>query len=146
MTNVLRVNHEKKLLIMDRTFAKNAENTRSPEYAHLQNTRRDYPEYQVIRRTIKKNTKKNTYYGMTYDYMRDYIISHSPENNTTEVDEFDELILISRCQQRGKRYPAIKNWFLEKYPEIKEFGMPPKEEETEEDTELEDELPEEKAS
>jgi len=145
MTNVLRINHEKRLLIMDRTFAKNAENTGSTEYAHLQNTRRDYPDYQVIRRTIKKNTRKKTYLGLTYDYMLDYIITHAPKDDTSEQKEFEELILISRCQQRGKRYPTIKNWFLEKHPEIKEFGMPEKEE-SEEDTEQEDDIPEEKAS
>ncbi len=145
MTNVLRINHEKRLLIMDRTFAKNAANTGSAEYAHLQNTRKDYPDYQVIRRTIKKNTRKKTYLGLTYDYMRTYIITHAPKDDTSEQKEFEELILISRCQQKGKRYPTIKNWFLEKHPEIKEFGMPEKEE-SEEDTEQEDDIPEEKAS
>ena len=33
------------------------------------------------------------------------------------------MILISKCHSNAKRYPVIKNWFLEKYPEVKEFGM-----------------------
>ena len=41
MKNTLKINHATKVITMDRTFAKNAENTMSDEYAHLQNVRRD---------------------------------------------------------------------------------------------------------
>ena len=58
MKNTLKINHEKGTITMDRTFAKKAENTMSAEYAHLQNVRRDYPTYTVIRREIKKNPNK----------------------------------------------------------------------------------------
>ena len=34
------------------------------------------------------------------------------------------MLLISKCQQKGKRYPTIKKWFLGMYPEIVQFGMP----------------------
>ena len=43
MKNTLKLDHENGLIVMDRTFAKKAENTMSTEYAHLQNVRRDYP-------------------------------------------------------------------------------------------------------
>ena len=39
------------------------------------------------------------------------------------VAEFDELVLISKCQTKAKRYPTIKKWFLAKYPAIAKFGM-----------------------
>ena len=61
MTNTLRLDHAKKLVIMDKTFAKFAANTRSEEYAHLQQVRRDYPHYEVIQRTIKRNPNKECY-------------------------------------------------------------------------------------
>ena len=77
------------------------------------------------REQIKKNAAKETYPGLTYEYMRDYIILHTaPEDELEAVAEFDELILISKCQAKGKRYPTIKKWFLAKYPEIVKFGMP----------------------
>ena len=102
----------------------------STEYAHLQNVRRDYPTYQVIRREIKKNPNTEHYKGLTYQYMRDYIILHtSPEKEAEAVAEFDEQLLISRCHSKARRYPAIKKWFLEKYPEVALFGMPVIEEE-----------------
>ena len=54
MTNTLKLNHENRTIVMDRTFAKYAEDTISKEYAHLQQVRRDYPTYQVIQRHIKR--------------------------------------------------------------------------------------------
>ena len=125
MKNTLKIDRENGLIVMDRTFAKLSENTRSEEYTHLQQVRKDYPTFQVVTRTIKKNPKKETYAGLTYDYMKFYIFNHEPaENRRNALAEFDELILISKCHAKAKRYPTIKKWFLEKYPEIVQFGMP----------------------
>lgn len=125
MKNTLKIDRENALIIMDRTFAKLSENTRSEEYAHLQQVRRDYPTYKVVTRQIKKNPNKESYKGLTYEYMRFYIFTHEPAESRKQVlAEFDELVLISQCHSKAKRYPVIKNWFLDKYPEIKEFGMP----------------------
>ncbi len=124
MKNTLRINHENKTIVMDRTFAKFAQNTRSDEYAHLQQIRRDYPDYMVKTRTIKHNPEKETYKGLTYEYMEDYILRHeSEENALTIIKEFNELRTISKCHKQGLRYPTIKKWFLEKYPEIVEFAV-----------------------
>lgn len=123
MKNALTVNFEKGQIVMTSTFAKKCTDTRSPEYAHLQSVRRDYPDFTVVTRKIKKNDNKKVYKGLTYEYMRDYIILHtSPEEELAALAEFDELILISRCQQQSLRYPTIKKWFLNKYPEIAKFG------------------------
>lgn len=128
MKNTLKIDRENGLIVMDRTFAKLSENTRSEEYTHLQQVRKDYPTFQVVTRTIKKNPKKETYAGLTYDYMKFYIFNHEPaENRRNALAEFDELILISKCHAKAKRYPTIKKWFLEKYPEIVQFGMPAEE-------------------
>ena len=123
MKNTLKINHENKTIIMDRTFSKFAENTRSDEYAHLQQVRRDYPDYAVTIRTIKRNAEKETYKGLTYEYMRDYIILHSsPEEELAAMAEFNEMLLISRCHAQSLRYPTIKKWFLNKYPDVAKFG------------------------
>lgn len=61
MKNTLKINHAERTITMDRTFAKNAENTMSAEYSHLQSVRRDYPTYTVVRRQIKKNPNKECY-------------------------------------------------------------------------------------
>ena len=124
MKNVLKIDTAKKLIIMDRTFAKLAANTRSTEYNHLQQVRRDYPEYTVIQRTIKRNSTKKTYNGLTYEYMEDYIMTHgSAEDIKKNLLEFNEMRLISECHSKRFRYPVIKSWFLEKFPEITKFGI-----------------------
>ncbi len=124
MKNTLKINFEEKKIVMDRTFAKNCENTSSDEYAQLQAVRRDYPDFTVVRKEIKRNSSKETYKGLTYEYMEDYILRHESEENALAViTEFNELRTISRCHKQGLRYPTIKKWFLEKYPEIEDFAI-----------------------
>lgn len=118
-------------IVMNKTFVKMAENPLSDEYAMLQTIRQDYPLFQVRVREIRKNPKKETYAGLTYQYMRDYIIRHSDlEDEAEATKEFDELRYVSKCHSKSQRYPIIKKWFLAKYPEIAEFGMPAAEAET----------------
>ena len=123
MKNTLKIDFAKEQIIMDRTFAQKVTDTSSAEYRHLQEVRRDYPDYKVVLRKIKKNPNKETYKGLTYEYMRNYILTHEDDEKVLEVlAEFSEMKQISRCHSQAKRYPVIKNWFLEKYPEIKNFG------------------------
>ena len=124
MKNTLFVDHKARLIVMDRTFYKNSLNTKSDEYEHLQKVRKHYPKYSVVRREIKKNENKKSYKGLTYEYMEDYIMTHgSAEMVKTNLKEFYEKRLIAECHGKAFRYPAIKRWFLEKYPEIVEHGM-----------------------
>ena len=127
---MLFVDFEKNLLVMNQAFATKARNVRSEEYKLLQSTRRDYPTYTVVKRRIKRNSQKETYAGLTYDYMRMYIATHEPKETVKGVMEhFDELLLISQCHCKARRYPVIKSWFLGKYPEIEGFGKTKKTEE-----------------
>lgn len=124
MKNVLRIDFQKGRIIMDREFAKNCSNPNSQEYTQLQNVRRDYPDFMVSTRTCKKKEGKEAYKGLTYGYMEHYIITHEKGDNVLKVlDEYNELRLISECHSKSRRYPAIKRWFLAKYPEITEFGL-----------------------
>ena len=120
MKNTLRLNHNTRTIVMDATFAKFAADTMSAEYAHLQKVRMDYPTYTVERRRIARNTAKECYRGLTYTYMKDYILSHGTEE---DLHTYEEMKLISQCHSKGFRYPTIKAWFLDRFPEIKHFGM-----------------------
>lgn len=124
MTNILRIDHANKSLIMDKTFEKNSSIFGSRESQMLEEARRAYPTYSVARRQIKKNSNQEHYNGLTYEYMRWYIQTHEEGEALTKIlAEFDELLLISKRHSKGKRYPTIKKWFLELYPEVKTFGM-----------------------
>lgn len=121
MKNYMKVNHAKMELVMDKTFAKKSELVGSAEYNMLQAARRDYPTYTVITKTNKKNKAVEHYDGLTYDYMERYIASH--ENAEKRMAEYEELRLIAECH--SVRYHHIKNWFLETYLEVKQFGVRP---------------------
>ena len=144
MKNTLKLDHAKRTIVMDRTFAKYAANTMSQEYAHLQTVRQDYPEYQVVQRKIKRSKTKECYRSLNYEYMEDYIKTHgSKEECAKNLAEFKEQKLISLCHSTSRRYPTIKKWFLAKYPEVMEFGMPDAAEENSsaEDNEVAYEMP-----
>ena len=104
MTNYLRVDAVNRQLVMDKTFAKNAQIVGSAEYDMLQRARSDYATYSVVTRQIKRNLNKESYRGLTYQYM-------------------EEMRLISQCHSKAFRYPTIKKWFLERYPEVRNFGV-----------------------
>ena len=76
MTNRLLVDSENRRLIMDKTFARNAQIVGSVEYDMLQRARSDYATYSVVTRQIKRNPNKESYRGLTYQYMEDYIAAH----------------------------------------------------------------------
>ena len=120
----MKVLYAEGVIEMNTTFAKMMQNPLSDEYALLQKTRLDNPNFAVRRRQIKTNPKMEHYKGLTYEYMRNYIRSHESEQEVGAVlAELDEKILISKCHSNVRRYPVIKQWFLNKYPEIAEFGM-----------------------
>lgn len=132
----IKVLHENACIRMNTTFAKMAENPMSDEYKLLQELRRDYPEYSVSRRQIKKNSSQEHYKGLTYEYMEWYIIkygSNEEEERKSLLAEFEHQKDIASCHSKCKRYPVVKNWFLSKFPEIAKFGLPEKEKESSSD-------------
>ena len=114
---------EKKIEI-NAVFAKECQDPTSDEYEMLQGVRQDYPTFKVQIRKIKSNPNKETYPGLTYEYMRDYItLTSAPEDEVAALAEFEHLLLVAKCQSKSRRYPIMKQWFLAKYPEVKEFGL-----------------------
>ena len=120
MKNYVKIDYANRQIVMDRTFARLSQIVGSDEYNRLQTARRDYEGFNVVTRTIRRNDKKECYRGLTYDYMERYILLHDKADERKK--EFDELRLIAECH--SKRYPVIKQWFLQQYPEIAKFGMP----------------------
>ena len=123
MKNYARLDHAEKRIVMDRTFAKNAEIIGSPEYDLLQECRKAYPNYQVVRREIKKKEGQNRYAGLTVDAMREHIERHEPEaTKSYMLEKFDTLLVDMECISKGHTYPRVKSWFIKNYPEVKLTG------------------------
>ena len=120
MTNYCRVLYTENRILMDRTFYKKASILGSPEYWKFQKCKEQNPDFTIEVKRIKKNPDKQKYSGLTYFYMEHYISLH--DNAEENRKQYDELRLIAQCHSKGKRYPAIKKWFLETYPEVRDFG------------------------
>ena len=125
MTGAIRINHLNKEILISKSFSKAAMNPNSTEYQDLKEVMCAHPDYRVAQRNIKKKENKKTFAGLTYEYMEEYILTHgTKEIRKANYAEFNQMILISKCHGKAYRYPVIKRWFLEKYPEIAEFGAP----------------------
>jgi len=121
-----KVLHDEARIEVNTTFAKMMENPLSEEYKLLQELRRDYPMYSVSRRQIKKNPNQEHYSGLSYEYMEWYIKKYGPKDENklkALLSEFEHQKDIASCHSRSKRYPVVKNWFFDKFPEVKTFGM-----------------------
>lgn len=128
----VKVLHSEAVIEVNTTFAKMMENPLSEEYRLLQELRRDYPVYSVSRRQIRKNSSQEHYKGLSYEYMEWYIIKYGPkEKKALEalLKEFEHQKDIASCHSNSKRYPIVKNWFLNKFPEVAKFGLPEKKDE-----------------
>lgn len=128
----VKVLHSEAVIEVNTTFAKMMENPLSEEYRLLQELRRDYPVYSVSRRQIRRNSSQEHYKGLSYEYMEWYIIKYGPkEKKALEalLKEFEHQKDIASCHSNSKRYPIVKNWFLNKFPEVAKFGLPKKENE-----------------
>ena len=126
--------------ISPKAFAKAASDPRSDEYALLQQVRRDYPRYKVTQRTIKHKKSQEHYAGLTYEYIETYIMAYGTmEERMKNLKDFNELRLIAQCHSKARSFPFIRSWFLDTYPEVKEFGTKVAKVEVEEEIDEEEE-------
>ena len=123
--NPARFVHENHEIILYKWFAEKSKNPRNPEFKMLVSYTTSFPTYKiVIRDDIEVNSTQEHYNGLTYEYMKWYIGKYEPKETREEVlSELESRMDISKCHSKGRRYPAIKKWFLEKYEAVKTFGM-----------------------
>lgn len=127
----IMIKYAEQIIEVNTTFAKMMQNPMSDEYAQLQKIKQENPGFAVRQRKIKSNPNKDTYKGLTYDWMRNHIATHEAEDVVEKkLKEFEEMVYISKCHRTSLRYPTIKKWFLNEYPDVAKFGL------IEEDAEL----------
>ena len=114
----IRIDCDRELIIMNSAFAKKARIFDSAEYKALERAVKTFPSYKVTTKTIKKNPNKERYKGLTYDYMREHIIRFSKDTQNLQI--LEEMIFESKAH--SIKYPTIKKWFLENYPDFANYG------------------------
>ena len=118
----MKINEKKNTIEITKTFAQKASRVGSPEYYELLKVRQENPSCTV---EVKQTKSKDSFKGLTYEYMKKYILAHDDEEGSimaifhemrgTIVEGDDEL------QAESLTYGEIKMWFLDTYPEIKNF-------------------------
>ena len=120
----MTINYITMTIEMTKAESKAAGKIGTEEFKNMLSLMQQFPNYkiQVIARAATK--KSCDYKGLTFDYMENYIKTH---------DNKDKSIMAEYQALRGKSkeaeeynaksvsYGEMKEWFLAKFPEIKEF-------------------------
>ncbi len=118
----ITINYPERTITLSSAFERKAFTPGTSEYAQLMEVRHEFPDFRLATRKFKTNTKQDRYKGLTYDYMREYIKKYD-EHPVEVLAVFEKKLDISEGHSDNKRYPTIKSWFLERYPDYAEFGM-----------------------
>ena len=114
----MNANFTKQIIEMPTTEAKAAGKFGSPEFNELQGLRAAFPAFQIV---VKAPKKAKNQLKIDYKFMEDYIKVHDDEKGTI----MDELLFLRGKKAKEGEYVEtvnfmdIKNWFLKKFPEIK---------------------------
>ena len=114
----MNANFKKQVIEMSTTEAKAAGKFDSPEFNELQGLRAAYPSFQIV---VKAPKKAKNQLKIDYKFMEKYIKAHDDEKGTI----MDELLFLRGKKAKEGEYVEtvnfmdIKNWFLKKFPEIK---------------------------
>lgn len=114
----MNANFTKQIIEMSTTEAKAAGKFGSPEFNELQGLRAAYPNFQIV---VKAPKKAKNQLKIDYKFMEKYIKAHDDADGTI----MDELLFLRGKKAKEGEYVEtvnfmdIKNWFLKKFPEIK---------------------------
>ena len=114
----MNANFTKQIIEMSTTEAKAAGKFDSPEFNELQGLRAAFPAFQIV---VKAPKRAKNQLKIDYKFMEDYIKVHDDEKGTI----MDELLFLRGKKAKEGEYVEtvnfmdIKNWFLKKFPEIK---------------------------
>lgn len=93
-------------------FAKNARIFGTPEYKMWRAIKLDYPEAEMVTKSIKKNPNKQTSTkNMTYEHMAIYI--RQQDNAVTMMAEFKKQVALSKVQTNP--YRCVLAWFKQQF-------------------------------
>ena len=113
----LTIDFAKNRIVMTRAFARKASDPSTKEYRELKDTMEKFPTFSVEHHTIKKCSGKESYKGLNYSFMYYYINTYVEESKREKATEdLETQIFLTKCH--SKRFPTVRKWFLETYPEI----------------------------
>ena len=120
----MTINYASMTIEMTKAESKAAGKIGTEEFKNMLSLMQQFPNYKIQVATRAATKKSCDYKGLTFAYMENYIKTH---------DNKDKSIMAEYQALRGKSkeaeeynaksvsYGEMKEWFLAKFPEIKEF-------------------------
>ena len=97
-----------------KTFAEKAAHFGSEEYQMLRAATKDFPEFQIVVKSVRRKKVINESDRLTYARMMDCLSS---------CDGSEELMVeFMKLREYGCNYGQIRKWFTTKYPEFNNFA------------------------
>lgn len=96
---------------MTKKVEKEIQNIGSPIYNEFVQLRKDFPDFKMVVKTIKKNEEKESYKGLTIKEMERFVATQG-EQAEAHFEKVQEL-----AKARKGSYAIIKKWFLDNYKE-----------------------------
>ena len=120
----MTINYITMTIEMTKAESKAAGKVGTEAFKEMLSLMQQFPNYkiQVIARAATK--KSCDYKGLTYAYMEKYIKAHDNDKHTIMAEYEDlrgESDVAKDVLADSFTYQEIKNWFLGKFPEIREF-------------------------
>ena len=96
-------------IILTKSFYKKVSDCTSEEYRILVQLRKDFADFAIEIKELKKKDNKKSYKGLSIDEMKRFMLTR----NEKEYEKFKRVCDIAESQ-KGK-YAIIKKWFLDNY-------------------------------
>ena len=125
MTSI-QINHKNNTIEMTKKFYTESCKYGTDEYKTLQEVRRDYPGYTPVVAKNKKSSEDtlDVFKGLNFEYMELYIMKHDDEDKSI-MAEFKMMRAEDDASKavgaKSESFLTIRDWFLDKYPAVREF-------------------------
>lgn len=124
------VNHDDKVITVTKAFDGQASIPGTKEFRHLTQLHKNFPDYDIVRRTATVKESKEKHNGLTIAMM-EKIITCQP-NGEALMKEYHEFVEFYGKESTDKKtgektirapYGKVKGWFLKKVPNYKDIDI-----------------------
>jgi len=118
MRNNFKIDSVAKTISTTKSFAKRANVFGTEEYNIMRELQSDFPNYTINNEKVNIKVTKETHKGLKFKHMAFYIKALS-KNPKTDLEEFEDV----KKEFDGEKckYGKVKQWFLERFPNYKEY-------------------------
>ncbi len=128
--NGYKINFVDNTITITADFAKAMNDPNSKEYKAIARVRKDFPDFEIVRKTHRtpakyinkqgEEYKRNQFKDLTYDRMEKFM-SVLPQKEAY-LTEYDKVMAFA-CAAKGNGYPLVRKWFVEQFPQFRKNPM-----------------------